>query len=352
VQRRAVIFGVQLWVAVVLALFVAYWLELDNPFWAGTSASIVCQPTLGASLRKGHFRAIGTATGAIAVVVLTAALPQSRVGFLAGLAIWCGACGFLATILRNFAGYAAALSGYTAAIIFSDALATPGKTFSIATTRGTEICIGILSAGIVMVLTDTGDARRRLTSALGEVARLVATGLASTVGSGIESSATRRQRRELIRRVIALDPTIDEALAESPDLSLHLRALHGSVEGLFSALSAWRKMASHLEVTAERDRSKLARLVSPAIAAASEADWLGLDNPPREACRLAAGKLSQHPVNSVATRIMVDGAVAALQGLQRGDCRKFWGQAAIGLGGHGSLAGQNFCPKAEPRVPL
>jgi cyclohexadienyl dehydratase len=36
----------------------------------------------------------------------------------------------------------------------------------------------------------------------------------------------------------------------------------------------------------------------------------------------------------------------------KGDCRKFWGQAAIGLGGHGSWAGQKFCPKAEPRVPL
>jgi hypothetical protein len=46
--------------SVCLALFVAFWLELDNPFWAGTSAAIVCYPRLGASLRKGWFRMIGT----------------------------------------------------------------------------------------------------------------------------------------------------------------------------------------------------------------------------------------------------------------------------------------------------
>lgn len=44
---------------------VAFYLELENPSWAGTSASIVCQPVLGASLRKGVFRLIGTVVGAV-----------------------------------------------------------------------------------------------------------------------------------------------------------------------------------------------------------------------------------------------------------------------------------------------
>jgi hypothetical protein len=35
------------------------WLELDNPFWAGTSAAIIRQPQLAASLRNGWFRTIG-----------------------------------------------------------------------------------------------------------------------------------------------------------------------------------------------------------------------------------------------------------------------------------------------------
>jgi len=49
------LFGLRLWASVCLALYVAFWLELDNAYWAGTSAAIVCQPHLGASLRKGWF---------------------------------------------------------------------------------------------------------------------------------------------------------------------------------------------------------------------------------------------------------------------------------------------------------
>src|SRR5881392_952836 len=72
------LFGLRLWASVCLALYVAFCLELDNAYWAGTSAAIVCQPHLGASLRKGWFRMIGTVVGAVAIVVLTACFPQDR----------------------------------------------------------------------------------------------------------------------------------------------------------------------------------------------------------------------------------------------------------------------------------
>src|SRR6202789_2553778 len=78
----ALLFGLRLWVAVCLALAIAFWLELDNAYWAGTSAAIVCQPHLGASLRKGWFRMVGTMVGAVAIVALTAMFPQNRIGFL------------------------------------------------------------------------------------------------------------------------------------------------------------------------------------------------------------------------------------------------------------------------------
>ena len=31
------LFGLRLWASVCLALYVAFWLELDNPSWAGTT---------------------------------------------------------------------------------------------------------------------------------------------------------------------------------------------------------------------------------------------------------------------------------------------------------------------------
>jgi len=98
----ALLYALRLWAAFCLALFVAFWLELDNPFWAGTSAAIVCQLQLGASLRKGWFRMIGTVVGATMIVVLTACFPQDRIAFLVLLAFWCGICAFAATMFRNF----------------------------------------------------------------------------------------------------------------------------------------------------------------------------------------------------------------------------------------------------------
>src|ERR1700726_513288 len=34
------LFGLRLWASVCLALYIAFWLELDNAYWAGTSAAI------------------------------------------------------------------------------------------------------------------------------------------------------------------------------------------------------------------------------------------------------------------------------------------------------------------------
>ena len=120
------IFGVRLWSAVCLALYVAFWLQLGNPYWAGTTAALVCQPHLGASLRRGWFRMISTIVGGAAIVVLTACFPQDRAGFLVGLASWGAACALATTVFRNALGLGAAIAGYTAAIIASDHWGRPG----------------------------------------------------------------------------------------------------------------------------------------------------------------------------------------------------------------------------------
>src|SRR5262249_26519669 len=156
--KAPLLFGIRLWASVCLALYAAFWLELENAFWAGTSAAIVCQPNLGASLRKASYRMVGTVAGAVFIVVLSAAFPQCRTPFLLGLVLWGGACTLIATVLKNFASYAAALAGYTAAIIAADELGavggTNGQVFMLAVWRSTEIWIGIIAAGIVLAGTD------------------------------------------------------------------------------------------------------------------------------------------------------------------------------------------------------
>src|SRR3954465_10911839 len=237
----SLLFGLRLWAAVCLALFVAFWLELDDPFWAGTSAAIVCQLQLGASLRKGWFRMIGTLAGATMIVVLTACFPQDRVAFLVLLAFWCGICAFAATMFRNFASYSAALAGYTAAIIAADNLGATGgaspDVFLLAVWRASEICIGIVCAGIVLAGTDLGGTRRRLAASFANLAAEIAGRFTRMLAlAGLQLPDTQPERRELVRRVIALDPVIDQTLGESSHVRYRSPTLQTAVYGLFRAL--------------------------------------------------------------------------------------------------------------------
>ena len=118
----AIYYGSRIALSASIALYVAFFLQLDQPSWAGTTAVIVAQPVLGAALRKGMFRLIGTLAGAVAAVWLLILFPQSRLGFFLGLAIWCGFCGYAATALRNFAAYGGMIAGFTAAIVALNAI--------------------------------------------------------------------------------------------------------------------------------------------------------------------------------------------------------------------------------------
>ena len=326
-KGSALLFGVRLWASVCLALYVAFWLELDNPFWAGTSAAIVCQPHLGASLRKGWYRMIGTVVGAVVIVVLTACFPQDRALFLVGLALWGAACALAATLLRNFAAYAAALAGYTAAIIASDQLGATGgpdgQAFMLAVTRVSEIWIGIICAGIVLAGTDFGGARRRLAKILAALSAEIADRFTGTLAqAGL--AETQPMRRELVRRVIALDPTIDEALGESSDLRYHSPVLQAAVDGLFAALAGWRTVAVHLTQLqhdgAARQQADVVLQQVPlelrsALDQGEPARWMADPIRLRRLCEAAVRALIALPARTPSQRLLADQTARVLAGM-------------------------------------
>jgi uncharacterized membrane protein YccC len=233
-------------------LYVAFWLALDNPVWAGTSVAIVCQPQLGASLRKGWFRMIGTLVGAVMSVVLTACFPQDRTLFLGGLALWGAAATFVAALLRSFPSYAAVLAGYTMAVIASDVLGAAGGVnadvvFLLAVYRASEICIGIVYAGVVLVVTDRGGAPRRLAVLFADLSAEITSRFTGMLAmAGPEIADTRAVRCELLRRVIALEPIIDQSVGKSSRLRYRSLVVQSEVDGLFAALTGWRAVANHL----------------------------------------------------------------------------------------------------------
>ncbi len=322
------LFGLRLWASVCLALYVAFWLELDNAYWAGTTAAIVCQPHLGASLRKGWFRMIGTVVGAVAIVVMTACFPQDRGAFLVTLALWGAACALVATLLRNFAAYAAALAGYTAAIIASDQLGAVGglngNAFLLAVYRASEICIGIVCAGIVLAGTDLGGARRRLAILFAAISVEISGRFIRTLANaGAGFKDTQTVRRELVRRVIALDPVIDEALGESSQLRYHSPVLQIAIDGLLSAMAGWRTAAVLLaRSTNERARQEagavLAQIPEELRLGPEQSEptrWIADPTRLLRACDAAVRRLVALPAVAPSLRLLADQAAEALAGI-------------------------------------
>src|SRR5216683_5017206 len=323
------LFGLRLWASVTLALYVAFWLELDNPFWAGTSAAIVSLPQLGASLRKGWFRMIGTLVGAVMSVVLVACFPQDRVLFLGALALWGAGCSFVSALLRNFASSSAMLAGYTVAIIAGDLLGATGgvnanEAFLLAVTRANEICIGIVCAGIVLAGTDLGGARRRVAALLAPISAEITGRFTGTLAlAGPELPDTQPVRRELVRRVTALDPVIDEALGESSQLRYHSPVLQRAVGGLFAALAGWRTVAVHLvgishdEVRQQADGvlQAVPQELRSAPVQGEPARWI--DDPVglRQICEAAARRLIALPAATPSLRLLADQTAEVLAGI-------------------------------------
>ena len=328
------LFGFRLWASVCLALYVAFWLELDNAFWAGYTAVTVSQPRLGASLRKGWFRMVGTVVGAAAVVALTGSFPQDRGPFLIGLALWGAGCTLVATLLKNFAAYAAALAGYTVAIIASDELGATGGpdggAFMLAITRASEICIGIVSAGVILAATDFGGARRRLAALFSGISSEISGRFTRTLAMAeTDFDGTQQVRRELARRVIALDPIIDEALGESSQLRYHSPVLQAAVDGLFAALSSWRAISVHLRSLAadraQRDLHALLKRVPEELRSAARglgsesgagpARWIADPVGLRQICDRAVRRLIALPAASPSLRLIADQTAEALAGI-------------------------------------
>ena len=324
----ALLFGLRLWASVCLALYIAFWLELDNAYWAGTTAAIVCQPHLGASLRKGWYRLIGTVVGAIAIVVMTACFPQDRAAFFLVLALWGAGCALLSSLLRNFAAYSAALAGYTAAIIASDQLGAVGglngQAFMLAVNRASEICIGIVCAGIVLALTDLGGPAPGSEAArqpLGEIACCFTGTLAD---AGAEFEQTQTIRRELVRRVVASTRHRRGArriLGTPLPLSGPAECFGWSRQGSRQLAHGAAVFARSRQEQAQRKAGALlAEVPEPFCAKPGEDEAAGwIVHPARllQACEAAVSKLSALPATTPSLRLLADQAAEALSGVSQ-----------------------------------
>ncbi len=168
--------------AMCLALSFAYSVNLDQPYWAMTSAAVVSFPTVGGAISKSLGRIVGSLVGALAAILIAGYTLNDPWLFTFGFATWLGFCTWIANLHQNNVAYAFSLAGYTAALIaFSTVNITESsQLWDIAQARVCEAITGILCAGLMMMLlpsTSDGDTLmttlKQMQSRLLEHARLL-----------------------------------------------------------------------------------------------------------------------------------------------------------------------------------
>lgn len=138
-------FALRIWIAMMLALAAAFWLQLDSASSAATCVAILAQPKRGQAISKAIYRLLGTLIGAAVSIVVMALFGQDRVLLFVSFTAWLGLCVFVAQYLQDTRAYGAMLSGYTVAIIALGQIDDPQGTFDAAVSRVAVIVLGIVA---------------------------------------------------------------------------------------------------------------------------------------------------------------------------------------------------------------
>lgn len=193
-------------IAMCLALSVAYYLNLDEPYWAMTSAAVVSFPTIGGVISKSFGRIIGSLFGAWAAVIIAGHTLTDPWLFLICMASWLAFCTWACAMFTNNVAYAFQLAGYTCAIIAFPVINVADATelWTIAQARVCEVIIGILCGGVMMmVIPSTSDGTALLTALKNMHTRLLEH--ASLLWQPITTEAIRTAHQSVISQILTMN---------------------------------------------------------------------------------------------------------------------------------------------------
>jgi uncharacterized membrane protein YccC len=232
-------------VASMLALYVAYALQLESPYWAWLTVWLLALPTPGMLLSKSLYLVLGTLAGAAFGIALIALFAQTPELFVLGLAFVVGGCTVASNILTNFRAYGSVLAGFTSGLIAANAINTPDQVFFVAMARTSCIFVGIACSILVVLIfapqRSAAQIREKLLIALQDAARRAVYSWRATNEERLKIG------RKLIFELIALDTLIEFAAAESANFRLQANRARRLLAHIFSLISARRSLDAHLE---------------------------------------------------------------------------------------------------------
>src|ERR1700704_1177922 len=205
-------FALRIWAAMMVALYGAFWLQLESASSAAVTVGILALQTRGQVYQKAVYRVLATIVGVAASFVIAGLFPQSRSLFVIGFAGWLGLCVYLGGLLDGNRAYSAVLSGYTVALVAVTQIDSPQNIFSAGINRGAAIVVGIGAVALISELFAAPNVHTGLSRKLIAAHRRVRTfALAMLRGE----SANSIQSANLLHEITALHPDITALFAES-----------------------------------------------------------------------------------------------------------------------------------------
>ena len=132
-------FALRVWLAMLLALYVSFWLELESPSSSALTVAILALPTRGQGMEKAGYRLLATAIGVAASIAIAGMFSQTDGLLLAVLGIWVGLCVYAVGMLDGNRAYAASLCCTTVALIAIQQIDSPLQVFPTGVARGAAI---------------------------------------------------------------------------------------------------------------------------------------------------------------------------------------------------------------------
>lgn len=231
-------FALRVWLAMMLALYLSFWLELDSPSSSALTVAVLALPTRGQGMEKAGYRLLATAIGVAASIAIDGVFSQTDGLLLAVFGIWIGLCVYVAGMLDGNRAYAAALCCITVALIAIQQIDTPLQVFPAGVARGAAIGIGVLAIAFVNEVLAAPDYHPVLA---GRIEALHRRAKALAQGAEHDSAAAAAS---LLHDIAAVRPEITSLTTESSIGTARTEAARSALVDLVSALSLGRMLAA------------------------------------------------------------------------------------------------------------
>ncbi|NTH16761.1 FUSC family protein [Agrobacterium rhizogenes] len=228
------IFVLRTMLAAALALFLAYWLQLESPYSAVSTVLLVANANHGVVVAKGTWRVTGTVIGGIVSILMLGFAVQTPTLFVVCFALWLGLCTAAALLFRHFWGVGAAVAGYTIGLATSGSFDHPELSFDHAIGRVATVMLGVVCLSVVTALLTPRSTKLKLqgkfTGLVLAVNALVAANLPGRTGQGAVAGGP------MAADMFVLDDLLELSAAESKDIALREVGVREGIAALFMAL--------------------------------------------------------------------------------------------------------------------